>query len=347
MALTAERKAQLAQMDIPGDRETIARATAFQQRAGLTTHEFSQLIGYSTSTLSVYLGGHYGLNLTDDHDPTHNTLAIRAALTEYMDKWDDAQPEERRQPHRTADFSHIFECCLQALEHGTAYVIDGPPGTQKTYSLRAVEREIKERIGRGRVIYVYARDDHKPLSFLREICNSAGISNRGDTDQVLRKLRFYLGKERILLMVDEAQHLPHKTLEVLRQLLDLPPYFGIVLAGSHDLADTLNHWQMEQWRSRLRKQIDLTGPTEDEAIDIFRAELEPLVGKLSRDHCRVHVARCMAEAQRTDRSDPRKPVPRRFKYISARLLFFSIEDIRRSLPQPVAPAKPAQKESAA
>jgi hypothetical protein len=329
MALTAERKRQLATMTLASDSETIARAIAFEQRAGLTRHEFCQAIGYSSTTLGVYLNGKYELALSEDHDHAHNSLNIRAALKEFMDKWEGRQAlSTEREPHRTADFKAIVESSLNALDNGSAYVIDGPPGTQKTFSLRAVEREIGERVGRGRVIYLYARADHAPLSFLREICNTAGIPNRGDIDKVIRKIRFFLGEQRILLMVDEAQHLPHKSLEVLRQLLDLPPYFGVVLAGSHDLSQRLSHWQMEQWRSRVRKTLYLNGPSLAEARGIVRAELEPVLGAKPDTVWDSLIDGCWASASRIDRSTE-KAIAKKFNYISARDLFFTIAGIQQ------------------
>lgn len=347
MALSTERRRQLATMKLPSDAETVARTIAFEQRSGLTRLEMSHAIGYSAGALGVYVGGHYNDALSTDNDRVHNTANIRAALKEFMDKWEGSQAlTTDREPHRTADFKAIFDSSLNALDNGSAYVIDGPPGTQKTFSLRAVEREIQEKVGRGRVIYVYARADHSPLSFLREICTCAGIWNRGDIDRVIRKLRFFLGEQRMLLMVDEAQHLPHKSLEILRQLLDLPPFFGVVLAGSHDLSQRLSHWQMEQWRSRVRKTLYLNGPTLAEARSIVAAELEPVLGAQPTATWDTLIEGCWASASRVDRSG-QKPVSRKFNYISARDLFFTIAGIQQRANTNGQPANGGQKESVA
>src|SRR6185437_14081217 len=149
MALTTQRKAELAAMDLPSDADMVARATVFQQRTGLTSSEFSQAIGYAPSSLHVYLNGHFNNPLTDEHDPTRNTRNIRAALKSFMDRWEGEQAEVIEFAHATADYRRIVDSCTKALEHGSAYVIDGPPGTQKTFSLRAAERAINAR-GDGR-----------------------------------------------------------------------------------------------------------------------------------------------------------------------------------------------------
>src|SRR6185437_8903887 len=284
---------------------------------------------YAPSSLHVYLNGHFNNPLTDEHDPTRNTRNIRAALKSFMDRWEGEQAEVIEFAHATADYRRIVDSCTKALEHGSAYVIDGPPGTQKTFSLRAAERAINARGDGARAIYVYARQDHAPMSLLREICNTAGIPNRGFIDHLVRKLRTFLGQGRILLIVDEAQHLAHAGLEILRQLLDLPPYFGVVLAGSHDLTQRLSHWQMEQWRSRVRKTLTLNGPSVAESREIIRAALGPH----TEAQCDSLLAGCRAKASRTQHSESGKIAVRKFEYISARDLFFTIHGIQQQIAQ--------------
>jgi len=172
--------------------------------------------------------------------------------------------------------------------------------------------------GEGRAVYVYARVDHAPAAFLTEACTEAGIPNRGNIGQLMRKLRFFLGSQKALLIIDEAQHLPFTTLEILRQLLDTPPFFGVMLAGSHDLSVRLRNWQMEQWRSRLRRSHLLVGLSEDEARHILMSEL----GRLSKSDVADAIQGASVEAVRNS-----KP----FHYISARNLFFAIEDARAAV----------------
>ena len=152
---------------------------------------------------------------------------------------------------------------------------------------------------------------------------------------LLRKLRFFLARGRTLLIIDEAQHLNHAGLEVLRQLLDLPPHFGVVLAGSHDLTQRLSHWQMEQWRSRLRRTLFLEGPSQAEARAILRDELGQ---HLTDEQCDTTIAHCKATAQR-QKVISGKPTNVSFTYTSARLLFGAIERVKDQMN--------AQKEGAA
>ena len=112
MALKAERRAELAAMTLPPDRDVAERAAMFRQQSGMTAEEFSRAIGYASSTLHVYLNGHYSENLTAEHDGSGNTRNIRAALVGYMDKWQGVQlPKPQATPHRTSDFLRILGAC--------------------------------------------------------------------------------------------------------------------------------------------------------------------------------------------------------------------------------------------
>jgi Cdc6-like AAA superfamily ATPase len=321
-------------MTLPSEEEMRSRVRSFLLRSGLNHAEFCDIIGYSSSAFGQFLSGRY-----DSHHATEvNTLNLRAACKEYMDLHEINESFMLAGPHyATAGFEEVRRAALNALRRGTAYLVDGPPGTEKTHSLRRVEHEVRER-GLGRFVYVYARVNHSPGAFLQECCCAAGVPNRGSIDQLLRKLRFFLGKGRTVLAIDEAQHLDHAGLEVLRQLLDLPPHFGVILAGSHDLSQRLSHWTMEQWRSRLRKTIYLNGPSRTEARRILRKEL----GGLSDADCDATIDSCTARAVRV-KVVRGKGIDEPFEYTSARDLFGAIERVQESL----AEAKQSKKGAAA
>lgn len=259
-------------------------------------------------------------------DAVSNSLALKAACKEFMDMHQKQKRDNVPAKHYpTASFDEVRRSALNALKRGTAYVIDGPPGTEKTWSAKQIQCEVHEK-KLGRFVYVYARVRHSPQSFLQECCRAAGLPCKGLIDQLLRKLQFFLASEPTLFWVDEAQHLDHAGLEVLRQLLDQAG-FGVVLAGSHDLTQRLSHWQMEQWRSRVRKTIYMNGPTKAECRKIIRAEFGDNVPEAQ---CDSLIDPCYAQGNRVEMTDG-KPKQKPFRYISARDFFFAIERAHESL----------------
>jgi type II secretory pathway predicted ATPase ExeA len=324
LALKAERKEELARMNLPSEAEMRIRLRRFMFRAGLNAAEMGDALGYSPTAILLFLRANYCPN----HVVESNSLALRAAAQAYLDR-NGVEPEFafRASSHKTNAYREVRASAMRALQHGSAYLVDGAPGTEKTYTLRRIEKEINAS-GKGRAIYIYARAHHSPQSFLIECCIQADIPSRGSIDMLVRKLRYFLANDRTLLMVDEAQHLDHKGLAVLRQLLDMPPHFGVLLAGSHDLTQRLSHWQMEQWRSRLRKTHYLNGPSKAEAAQILRKEL----GEMTDAECSAFLADCMATGQRMKEKGG-KLVPEKFDYISARDLFNAIDGIQQRLAQ--------------
>lgn len=314
MPVAAIRKQHLQALGLPNDTEMIRRARAFALRAGLTYIELANMVGINHNSFHVWIAGNYDRHRAADS----NTLNIRAAVKETIDRYEIETAEPASGPHyATVEFERVRRSMWNALRQSTAFLIDGPPGTQKTYTFRNVAAEINAS-GEGRAVYVYARVDHAPSAFLVEACTEAGIPNRGSIGQLIRKLRFFLGGQRALLIVDEAQHLPFNTLEILRQLLDTPPFFGVMLGGSHDLSVRLRDWKMEQWRSRLRRSHLLTGLSEAEAQHILTSEL----GAIAKRDLAEIIQGASVEAVRNS-----KP----FRYISARNLFFAVEDARAAV----------------
>jgi DNA transposition AAA+ family ATPase len=322
VSILYKRKPYLKSLGLPSDAEMIRRTRAFVLHSGLTLGELADLATLNPSSLRVFLSGHYG----DHHAAEDNSLAVRAALKGVIDRYEIEHGAVVQGKHYdTAEYDAVRRSMWAALRQGTAFLVDGPPGTQKTYTFRRVAQEIN-RSSEGKAVYVYARVEHSPQSFLIECCTEAGIPNRGTIDQLLRKLRFFLGTQRTLLIVDEAQHLGLSGLEILRQLLDTPPYFGVVLGGSHDLSVRLGDWRMEQWRSRLRRTHLLKGLSTGEASSILQAELGPMYS----DDIAESIKDATVEAVRD-----RKP----FQYVSARNLFFAIEDARNAIAEAAAATK--------
>jgi DNA transposition AAA+ family ATPase len=316
VSILSSRKPYLNSLGLPDDVETIRRARAFLLTSGLTIGELADLAALNPSSLRVFLSGNYASHRPNDC----NTLAVRAALKQAMDVHEvKAHVAPAGRHYGTADYEAIRESMWSALREGTAFLVDGPPGTQKTYTFRRVAEEINAS-GEGKAVYVYARVEHSPQSFLVEACTEAGIPNRGNIDQLIRKLRFFLGSKRVLLLVDEGQHLGLNGLEVLRQLLDTPPYFGVGIGGSHDLSVRLASWQMEQWRSRLRRTHVLSGLQTTEASMILQAEL----GRMNAQDVKDSIQDATVTAVRDKRS---------FNYVSARNLFFAIQDARKAIAQ--------------
>lgn len=280
MALNHKLREALAQLDLPEDREVRSRAEMFMMRSGYATGDLAGKIGYSRVSLNLFMSGHYNLH----HEREANTRLIRAKLTEFLDSCEFAEDTRPRGTlYRTSTFAAIRKAFYRALDHGWAYCIDGAPGTQKSYIAEHLVRELAETDANlnghaRRAYYIYCGENNSPQELLKMIAIEMAIPARGYIEQLIKKIQFELARRRAVIIFDEAQHLPRVTLERIRQLLDRPPYIGLIVMGSHDLQRTFADLRMEQWRRRLTETLFLPGLSNEEAERIIQGEY----GKASR-----------------------------------------------------------------
>lgn len=314
MALSSEQKKQLLARTLPARRDTISRLREYLQRTGLAQVDFARRINYASISLNMFMEGKY-------HNIAGDDSAIRAAIVDFI----DAHPvepvtESEGRLHETENVRLIRDCFYQALDGRRAYYFRGAPGSQKSFVLQHLIAELNRteisKNGHGRrAYYVYCREGITPTQLMKRVAEAAGSIGAGDPDRILRNLRFDIGRRKTLFVFDEAQHLDVRALETLRELHDMPPNCGLLFAGSHQIEQTFNRIDMEQWNSRLRRGAELPGVSEDEAARIIHDEL----GEQPKDKVQGLIKKCYA-------TDLRKG--REVKYISARNLFFAIQAIQ-------------------
>jgi hypothetical protein len=270
---------------------------------------------------------------------------MRARMMEYLDSAEF--PEENMQRgtiYRTATYERIRNAFYRALNsragnHGLAYCVDGAPGTQKSFIAETLVRELAEvEAGKNgnarRAYYIYCGEHNSPQELLKKLAIEMGIPARGYIEQLIKKIQFELARRRAILLFDEAQHLPQATVERIRELLDRPPYIGILFLGSHDVQNTFANLKMEQWRRRVVEFIVLPGLSEAEAEQIIASELGPAPRKqiegLIAD-CIVPDSRRPVSPADATRVYPyeRKHQGRTYEaYLSAGALFAAIQQIK-------------------
>jgi DNA transposition AAA+ family ATPase len=333
MALTKQRKDELARRlaagEIPEDRDVRALLEHFLSLSGYTLTEVADKIHKSHTAVCLFRKGRYGDNVPG---AASNTAEIRVAIKDFieplMQEYESAGFVSAGNVYRTGNYLILRKAFFNALDRGWAYCVDGPPGVRKTYPLRSLVNELRQldasKNGHARrVAYVRCRIGIKPLGILQRIAREFGVPAQGNIDQLLRKIQFHLMGRRASIILDEGQLLGINALETVRELLDMPPYIGLIFAGSHDLQLRFKDLSLEQFRSRIQKTIELRdGVTEDEAIEMITGEL----GKFPK-------AELQAQIRKFRVQDPRRDHGRtcncdQCHYISARSLFSWIEQVR-------------------
>jgi len=168
------------------------------------------------------------------------------------------------------------------LEQGEGFiVITGAIGTGKTILVRALFSELE---GRNIMAAQLVTTQVEPEDMLRMVCASFGLAHEGMNKatllhnlEVIARTRFAEGR-RILLVVDEAQNLPDRSLEELRMLanfqVDGRSLFQSFLLGQEELRRTLQLPNMEQLRQRIIAAYHLEPLSREETSAYIRFRLE-------------------------------------------------------------------------
>lgn len=225
------------------DAETHARAVAYVKDHGLSVGQFADLLDYSRTTLAKYLA----------HDYT-NCRAVEARLKAFFAREERVATGSKFHP--TAVAQEILECCQYALDARAIVLIYGSPGLGKTTTvMEFIRRRWEEQQARD-VVFVTASSITTPYGLVRNISAELGVSNYGCTHALVERILAELKRRPHLLIVDEANHLSIRSLELLRSLHDLSAC-GLLLMGSSALMQRIfspkgrTAEDLEQFRSRI------------------------------------------------------------------------------------------------
>lgn len=242
-------------------------------RTGLSVPDFAHRINYSPVTVRFFLGDRY-----------HNVGRSARTLVKSIEDFISTHPAGtaalvRGDIYDTANVRKIRATFAELLPQPMAEMIYAPPGSQKSFVLEHQVAELNRLElanpqGR-RAFYVYARIRIRPRDLIKRIAIACGCRVSSDIESMLTSISFDFRHNRVLLVVDEAQHLDLDCFETVRELLDRPPYFSLLLSGSHDLRKKFDEisptW--EQWNSRVNKKVCLPGLERAEAVGIIEREI--------------------------------------------------------------------------
>lgn len=317
MLSTHERR-RLLESSIPDAKAVREQLQDYLGRTGLEVSDFARRINYSRVALNFFMNDKY-------QNIAANDSAIRSAIRDFIHAHPIAveQEFEDGKIYATENVRLLRRYFYDALDKGYAYYIYGPPGTQKTFILQHLIAELNRsevsKNGSGRRAgYVYCRAGIRPVDLLKRIAEAFGVMSLGNADRILKNFRFDLRGRRVLIVFDEAQHLSNDCLETVRELIDRPPYCGLLFDGSHNLKQIFQQVELEQWRSRLHAGKELPGISDEEGRRIIGEEL----GQQSERK----VAALLASARVPD---PRQG--KEYEYVSARKLFWALRDIRAAI----------------
>ncbi|ECM1814010.1 AAA family ATPase [Salmonella enterica subsp. enterica serovar Newport] len=233
----------------------------------MDTHGYSQgqvarAIGRSVTAMNQYVQGKYKGDIANMEERIANFIR------RVREKQNALRIDERFVSTPTAIKG--LEVLAYAHQECEICVLYGAAGLGKTMTLKEYARRDDA------VIFIEADPGYTARTLLEELCGRLQQDKRGNIhtliDLCVEKLK---GTER-LLIIDEAELLPYRALEVIRRLHDKAG-IGIVMAGMPRLITNLKgkRGEFAQLYSRVALALDMGNSLDREDFDQIAIDLMP------------------------------------------------------------------------
>lgn len=203
-------------------------------------------LGWSTAALSTYLNGKYKGNLENFERSLQEAFSNKSAAEQL--KSADVSGVYKSTSISKGVYETIRLCHLK----GGLAIECGDAGIGKTMACRKYAEEYPTT-----AIYVTVNPCLVTLNaFLKLLCRVMKIQTSGRKDEMWFRLADSFAGERKVLIIDEAQHLPIKTIEAIRAFFDNNPMLGICLVGN--IETVTNTGKRKEAFAQVRNRTKLT-----------------------------------------------------------------------------------------
>ncbi|EIA0066543.1 AAA family ATPase [Salmonella enterica] len=229
---------------------------------GYSQGQVARAIGRSSATMNQYVQGKYNGDIADMEE------RIGHFLRRVREKQNALRIDERFVSTPTA--SKGLEVLSYAHLESEICVLYGAAGLGKTMILKEYARRDDT------VIFIEADPGFTARTLLEELCGRLRLSKNGNIHTLIEGCVEKLKGSGRLLVIDEAELLPYRALEVIRRLHDKAG-IGVVLAGMPRLITNLKGKRGEyaQLYSRVALALDLGNALARQDFDQIAVDLMP------------------------------------------------------------------------
>ncbi|EAO6532296.1 AAA family ATPase [Salmonella enterica] len=233
----------------------------------MDTHGYSQgqvarAIGRSVTAMNQYVQGKYNGDIADMEERIGNFIR------RVREKQNALRIDERFVSTPTARKG--LEVLAYAHQECEICVLYGAAGLGKTMTLKEYARRDDA------VIFIEADPGYTARTLLEELCSRLRLSKNGNIHTLIDLCVEKLKATGRLLIIDEAELLPYRALEVIRRLHDKAG-IGVVMAGMPRLITNLKgkRGEFAQLYSRVALALDMGNSLDREDFDQIAVDLMP------------------------------------------------------------------------
>ena len=230
------------------------------EELGLSQTMVARALGYSSATLSQWLSTKY------EGDVAKFNEAVRGFLQRQKER-----SKSQKKPFQfvmTSTANRILEVARTCHLDGEIGVVYGEAGIGKTVTAK------EYAIRNTDVIFIEADLGYTARSLFTDLHHRIGLDGTGTVHDMFEDVVAKLSGSGRLIIVDEAEHLPYRALELLRRVYDKAG-IGILLVGMPRLVHNLRGKKGEyaQLYSRVGIAANLQKLQEGDAEAIVRTAL--------------------------------------------------------------------------
>lgn len=216
----------------------------------------STATGLAKSTISMWLNGNYAGKNDKVTDAINNFI----------------QRERERSVNNDLPFvnisivKYVSEIARLCHTQGKIGVCVGRAGLGKTVAVKRYTKEFLDSI------LIESDSGYTAKSLLKEIHRRLGLSGKGSVYDLMGEVVRKLNQSGRLLIIDEAENLPYRALEITRRIHDKTGV-GVLLIGRGILLENLKGYnnQYDQLYSRVKYTKIIDGLLVQDVVNILKA----------------------------------------------------------------------------
>lgn len=279
-------------------KQIIEQLNDYMSRTGASQTKVAKALGISPATLSYFLKGSYTGDIDSICDKAKDFLETEAERAKF--KTNDGIVQ-------TSTFKTIQKFCSLVLAHQICGMLTGDAGCGKTTALKEFAKTHPS------VLLVEADYGYTAKALFDELCSQLSLDDRGSLDQKRSRIVAKLKDSGRLIIIDEAEHLPYRALELIRRVHDKAGV-GIALCGMPRLEKNVqgdrNHYAQlnsrisAPCRAKLLTDADIKAYI-DSRFESYDSNVLELCAKTSRRSFRLlsHLVMWSRELMRSNKRE--------------------------------------------
>lgn len=240
----------------------------FLAREGLKQAYVARSLGVSSSQISQWLSCKYKGDVT----------ALEANIKSFMENYSikSSQMTEQDDICDLDNYTAAMFVAEEAIVNQEMVALYGIPGSGKSVVAKAFAKAHPEST------FIEVVPGINVLTLLKLIAGKLGIGGVKSTDELIFAIATEFTRRDGVLVIDEAEHLTTKGLEVLRRIYDFSRV-PVVLIGTYGLLKNLkgNNGELLQLYSRIQGRWEFKEPSESDMEKLF-GEMAPAISKYTK-----------------------------------------------------------------